>query len=70
MFRLFSAILTLLVCTNSFYSQTLDPNKKITRSDKDARLSNRNDSTSIGKKSKDINSKIAKIEQYKIIDLD
>ena len=68
MLKSFFVFLTLLFLSNDIDAQTLDPSKKLTRSDSDPRFSVPNDSSSVGKKSKNVNNKVANINQYKIID--
>ncbi|MDG5492620.1 putative porin [Psychroserpens sp. SPM9] len=67
MIKPFYIFILLLCLSNCITAQTLDPNKKLTRNDTTRPL-NSNDSSLVDKKGKNVNNKVAKIEQYKIID--
>ncbi|MEH6538159.1 MAG: putative porin [Psychroserpens sp.] len=54
--------------SNLLTAQTLEPIKRFDKNPKNSKLQNRNDSTFVGKRSGK-NNEVAKIEQYKIIDV-
>ncbi|MCD2260064.1 putative porin [Psychroserpens luteolus] len=70
MFRTFIVYFFIIFSVSVLHTQTLEPNKNLKSNKKVLQPNGFNDSTSTRKKSNKVNNSIAKIEQYKIYDVE